>query len=161
MNNNIYIGKITSTHGIKGEIKIKSSFEYKDKAFRPGNKILINNTVYTIKTYRRHKDFEMITLVGFDNINDVLFLMKNKVFIDKNELKLSDEVLDDELLLYKVICNNEEATIKEIFLASPTNKIIRILLNDKEILVPYNKEFVKVDKNSKMVYINLVDGMIL
>ncbi len=161
MNNNIYIGKITSTHGIKGEIKIKSSFEYKDKAFRPGNKILINNTIYTIKTYRRHKDFEMITLDGFDNINDVLFLMKNKVFINKEELKLSDEVLDEDLLLYKVICDNKEGTIKEVFFASPSNKIIRVLIDDKEVLVPYNKEFVKVDKNNKIVYINLVDGMIL
>ena len=27
----IYIGKIVSTHGIKGELRIVSDFEYKDK----------------------------------------------------------------------------------------------------------------------------------
>ena len=159
--NNIYIGKITSTHGIKGEIKIKSSFEYKDKAFRPGNKITINNNIYTIKTYRRHKDYEMITLEGYNDINEVLFLLKNKVYIEKEELKLEDEVLDSDLISYKVISNNGEGTVKEVFLASPTNKIIRVVINDNEVLVPYNKDFVKLDKNNKIVYINLVDGMIL
>ena len=159
--NKIYLGFITSTHGIKGEIKIKSSFEFKDKAFRPGNRIYISDTLYTIKTYRRHKDFEMITLDGFDNINDVLFLLKNKVYIEKDELKLDDEVLDNELLEFKVNYENKVGVVKEVFLASPTNKIIRVLIDDKEILVPYNKQFVKVDKNNKILYINLVDGMIL
>lgn len=159
--NNIYLGFITSTHGIKGEIKIKSSFEYKDKAFKPGNKILIKDKIYVIKTYRRHKDFEMITLEGFNNINDVLFLLKNKVYIDKDELKLEDEVLDNELLEYKVKYNNREGIVKEVFFASPTNKIIRVVLDNKEILIPYNKEFVKVDKSDKIVYINLVNGMML
>ena len=159
--NNIYIGKITSTHGIKGEIKIKSSFEYKDKAYRPGNKITINSNTYIIKTYRRHKDYEMITLEGYNDINEVLFLLKNKVYIEKEELKLEDEVLDSDLISYKVISNNGEGTVKEVFLASPTNKIIRVVINDNEVLVPYNKDFVKLDKNNKIVYINLVDGMIL
>ena len=81
--NKVYLGFITSTHGIKGEIKIKSSFEYKDKAFKPGNKIYINNSFYTIKTYRRHKDFEMVTLEGFNNINDVLFLLKSTPSLDE------------------------------------------------------------------------------
>ena len=29
----VYIGKIVSTHGIKGEIRILSDFPYKDKVF--------------------------------------------------------------------------------------------------------------------------------
>ena len=44
----IYIGKITSTHGIKGELKIKSNFEFKDKVFKVGNKLLIDNKLYEI-----------------------------------------------------------------------------------------------------------------
>ena len=34
MNNKVYIGKIVSTHGIKGELRIISDFEYKDKALK-------------------------------------------------------------------------------------------------------------------------------
>ena len=33
----VYLGKVTATHGIKGELKIKSNFTYKEKAFRIGN----------------------------------------------------------------------------------------------------------------------------
>ena len=33
----VYVGKIVSTHGIKGEVKILSDFEYKDKVFKVGN----------------------------------------------------------------------------------------------------------------------------
>ena len=34
----IYIGKIVNTHGLKGEIRIISDFEFKDKVFVPGIK---------------------------------------------------------------------------------------------------------------------------
>ena len=36
--NKIYIGKVVNTHGIKGEIRILSNFEYKDKVFKVNNK---------------------------------------------------------------------------------------------------------------------------
>ena len=31
---NIFVGKIVSTHGIKGEVKIISDFQFKDKVFK-------------------------------------------------------------------------------------------------------------------------------
>ena len=104
----IYLGKITSTHGIKGELKIHSNFEYKIQAFRVGNHLTINNVDYTIKSYRRHKDFDMVTLNDYKDINEVQFLLKQKVYIKEEELNLeNDEVLDEDLLNYKVIINND------------------------------------------------------
>ena len=44
----VYIGKVVSTHGIKGEVKILSDFEYKDKVFKVGKKIIIDDVVYEI-----------------------------------------------------------------------------------------------------------------
>ena len=32
----VYIGKLVNPHGIKGEVKLLSNFEYKDKAFVVG-----------------------------------------------------------------------------------------------------------------------------
>ena len=169
----IYLGKITSTHGIKGELKIHSNFEYKIQAFRVGNHLTINNVDYTIKSYRRHKDFDMVTLNDYKDINEVQFLLKQKVYIKEEELNLgNDEVLDEELLKYKVIINNDIGFIKEIFFASPTNKVLRININNKEqrqqcrenkeILVPYQKEFItNIDKLNQMIYIKVIDGMIL
>ena len=36
----VYIGKIVNTHGIKGELRILSDFEFKDKAFKVNTEII-------------------------------------------------------------------------------------------------------------------------
>ena len=92
----IYIGKITSFHGIKGEIRIKSDFLYKEQAFKVNNIIYIDNINYKIISYRRHKDYEMIMLEGFNDLNSVMFLKNKEVYIAKEELNLKDNLLVDE-----------------------------------------------------------------
>ena len=102
----VYIGKIVSTHGIKGELKILSDFSFKDKVFVVGNKLIIDDKEYIIKSYRVHKNFDMVTLDNYHDINEVLFLMKKSVYFDKDSLNLSDsEVLDEELITYEVLTN--------------------------------------------------------
>ena len=155
----IYIGKIVSTHGIKGELKILSDFDFKDKVFVVGNKLIIDDKEYTIKSYRVHKNFDMVTLDDYKDINEVLFLLKKDVYISKDSLNLGiDEILDEDLITYKVLTNTGKVgIIKEIFKASETNKIIRVLF-DKEVLIPYS--FIKkIDKSNKEVIIELIDGM--
>ena len=155
----VYIGKIVSTHGIKGELKILSDFDFKDKVFVVGKKIIIDDKEYTIKSYRVHKNFDMITLDDYKDINEVLFLLKKDVYVSKDELSFNDdEILDSELMEYKVLTNTGKVgIIKEIFKASETNKIIRVLF-DKEVLIPYS--FIKkIDKSNKEVIVELIDGM--
>ena len=155
----VFIGKIVSTHGIKGELKILSDFPYKDKVFVVGKKLIIDDKEYTIKSYRVHKNFDMVTLDDYKDINEVLFLLKKNVYVSKDELNLNnDEILDSELIEYKVLTNTGKiGIIKEVFKASETNKILRVLF-DKELLVPYN--FIKkIDKDKKEVYVELIDGM--
>ena len=101
----------------------------------------------------------MVTLDDYKDINEVLFLLKKNVYIEKDKLNLNDnEVLDEELITYKVLTNTGKVgIIKEIFKASETNKIIRVLF-DKEVLIPYS--FIKkVDKDKKEVTVELIDGM--
>ena len=161
MDNKVYVGKIVSTHGIKGEIRILSDFDYKEKVFKVGNKLIIENQDYTIKSYRKHKNYDMVTLNNYNNINDVLFLMKKEVYFLKENLNLSsNEVLDEDLMTFTVLTNNnKKGIIKEIFYASQTNKIIRIQL-DKEILIPMNSPMIeKIDKEKKEIYIKLLENM--
>ena len=70
--NLVYVGKIVNTHGIKGEVKIISDFEYKDQIFKIGNKIFVDDETLEINSYRVHKNYDMITLKGFNDINEVL-----------------------------------------------------------------------------------------
>ena len=157
----VYIGKIVSTHGIKGELKILSDFQFKNKVFIVNNRLIIDDREYIIKSYRVHKKFDMVTLDDYKDINDVLFLLKKNVYYDKDKLNLSDnEVLDRDLLEYKVMTNlGKEGIIEEIFYASPTNKIIRCRF-DKEILIPFNSPMIKeINKNEKILVIELIEGM--
>ena len=155
----VYVGKIVSTHGIKGEIRILNHFNFKDKVFKIGNKLIIDDKEYEIKSHRVHKGFDMVTLDDYHDINEVLFLMKKNVYFDKDELGLEDdEVLDEDLLEYKVISNDGRiGSIMEVFYASPTNKVIRVKF-DKEFLVP-SSFFTKVDKKNKTIYVELVSGL--
>lgn len=155
----VYIGKIVSTHGIKGELKILSDFPYKNKVFVVDKKIIIDDKEYTIKSYRVHKNFDMVTLDDYKDINEVLFLLKKDVYVSKDSLSFNDnEILDEDLITYKVLTNTGKVgIIKEIFKASETNKIIRVLF-DKEVLIPYN--FIKkIDKDKKEIIVELIDGM--
>lgn len=159
--NKIYIGKVVNTHGIKGEIRILSNFEYKDKVFKVNKKLIIGDKTYEIKSHRIHKGYNMVTLDDYNNINDVLFLLKKDVYFNEDDLLLdNNQVLDSELLTYNVINNRgENGEVLEVFFASEKNKIIRVKF-DKEYLIPYNSPMIKeINKNKKELVIELLEGM--
>ena len=157
----VYIGKIVSTHGIKGELRIISDFQYINKVFVIGNSLIIDNKTYLIKSYRHHKIYEMVTLNDYKNINEVEFLIGKKVYIDKDMLNLDEnEVLDSDLLKFNAIIDNKSFSIRDVFTSGGTNKLIRINYKDKEILVPLNSPMIKkIDKMRKEIYIELIEGM--
>lgn len=157
----VYVGKIVGTHGIKGEIRILSDFQYKEKVFVVGKNLIIDGKKYIIRSYRRHKTYDMVTLNEYKDINEVLFLLKKKVYISEEELELDDnEILDEELITYTVLTDDGKCgIIKEIFLASPNNKILRIQF-EKEVLIPLNSPMVKsISKNEKKIIVELLEGM--
>ena len=106
----LYIGKIVNTHGIKGEVRILSKFKYKSKIFKKHFKVYIGKDKQEeiINSYRPHKQFDMITLDGITNINDVLKYKGSNVYINKEDLELkSNEYLDEDLIGLKVIMNDK------------------------------------------------------
>lgn len=157
----IYVGEIVNTHGIKGELRILSDFDYKEKVFQVNNKLIIDDKEYIIKSHRIHKNYDMVTLNDYKDINEVLFLLKKKVYVNSDEINLSeDEVLDEELINYTIkTIDNKQGKILEIFKASKDNKILRVLF-DKEILIPVNSPMIKmIDKEKKEVLVELIEGM--
>ena len=60
MNNYIYVGKIINTFGIKGELKVSSAFEFKDRVFIKDFNIYIGeekyiNGIEVIKAFGKSK----------------------------------------------------------------------------------------------------------
>ena len=161
----VYIGKIVNTHGIKGELRLLSNFKYKNKVFLENRKIYIGDEKKEemIKGYRHHKIFEMITLYGYDNINEVLCFLNKNVYVKKNDLDLGEkDYLDEDLINLSVIFNNKEVGhIVAIRQINPKNKIIEAVINDKVTMIPYHDDFIaNIDLVNKKIELNLIEGMI-
>ncbi len=161
----ILIGKIVNTHGIKGELRLLSDFKYKERVFLENRRIYIGEEKVEaiINSYRHHKIFDMITLKGYNNINEVLKYINKEVYVKRNDLSLNtNDYLDEDLVNLSVIFNNQEVghvvAIRQI---NPKNKIIEALINDKITLIPYHNDFIKnVDLKNKKIELNLIGGMI-
>ena len=156
----LYIGKIVNTHGIKGELRIKDNLTTKqrEEIFKIGSNLIIDDKTYKITSYRVHKDYDMVTFLGLNNINEVLFLKGKKVYKEEIEINLSNEdILDSELITYKVKTTDDiEGKIIDIEETGNNYKILRLLINNREELVPYHKDFVKIDSNKKEVIVKLL-----
>ena len=101
----VLIGKIVNTHGLKGEVRILSSFKYKDKVFKVGMKVYIGKDKIEeeINSYRHHKIFEMITMCGYNDINEVLKYKGEYIFVNKDDIVLNEnEYLDEDIIGLKV-----------------------------------------------------------
>ena len=111
----IYVGKIVNTHGIKGELRILSNFKYKNEIFKINNFLYIDNIKYQIRTYRKHKNYDMVTLNDYNNINDVLFLKGKQVYSLREYVK---EILvtdtNKKILFLKEFINNIDDNKREI-----------------------------------------------
>ena len=83
----ICVGKIVQTHGIKGELRIRSKFLKKDRVFKKGFTLYLGDDKKpeVINTYRPHKEFDMVTFEGINNINDILYLKGSNVFVKRSE----------------------------------------------------------------------------
>ena len=155
----IKIGKIVNTHGIKGELRLLSKFPYKDKVFIKGMNIFIDKKdKEVINTYRRHKNFDMITMEGYSNINEVLKYKGKYVYVNKDDIKLDNNYLDEDIIglnsyiddEYKGVVSNIERYDKTVLLV--------IRNNEKEYLIPYDL-IDRIDINNKKIYIKNIEGL--
>jgi len=157
----IKIGKIVNTHGIKGEIRILSKFPYKDKVFIKGMTIYIDkDNIEKILTYRRHKNFDMITMEGYNNINEVLKYKGMNVYVNEDDIKLDKgSYLDEQLIGLSVIFeDNNKGIIKDI--ERYDKMTLFVIKGDKEYLIPYNDNLIdKIDIDNKKIYIKDIKGL--
>ena len=144
MNNYLLVGKIINTFGIKGEVKVLSNFEYKEKIFKKDFKIYISEDYHkeVINTYRIHKNYDLITFQGYSNINEILKYKGCNIYINKDDLKLEDgeyllsdliglEVYDDDKLL-GVIIDYEESV----------NNVLVKVKGEKTFYIPLINEYI-------------------
>lgn len=91
----ILIGKITSTHGVKGQVKIMSFCanpvdigSYNPVYDKSGNSLKIK---ITSKAQGKNLDIFIISIDGINNVNEAMTLRNSEVFIDRSQLKQEEE----------------------------------------------------------------------
>ncbi len=164
MNDFVYVGKIVNTHGIRGELRLLSKFSYKKKAFAVGRNIYIgrDKVKETITGYRVHKCFDMITLSGYTNINDVLKYKGALCYALRKDLKLScDEYLEEDLVGLDVfIDENLCGSVIRLEEITDKNKVLWISYENREVAIPFVPEFVEVQIQAKRVKVMPIEGML-
>lgn len=99
----ILAGHITSTHAIKGELKVYSDFSLSDKVFCPSQKIWINKKEHEITSSRYHKNHYLITIDNLFDINLVENFRHQDVYIKRESLHLKEgEYILEDLIGMKV-----------------------------------------------------------
>lgn len=160
----ISIGKIVNTHGIKGEVRLLSHFEYKEKAFVKGMKIYIGKEKIEeeIVSYRPHKSFDMIRLKGRYNINDVLSYKGQFCYVDYDDLRLSgDECLAMDLIgLPAYSAGAHVGCVKRIEDIGNDRRLLILEHDGKESMIPYIQEFVSYNKRANVVNLTVPEGLI-
>ena len=151
----IYVGKIVNTHGIKGEVRIKSSFSDKS-CFNISNTLYLGKEKQNVKitSYRVHKDYDMVTFEGINDINDVLKYKGADVYISRDSIK---SFIVEDLIGYKVY---GKTYIGEVDKLLDNGKYV-ILHLDSNDMIPYIDFFIdKVDNKNKNIYIKEIEGLI-
>ncbi len=160
----IYLGKIVNTHGIKGEVRILSNFIYKDLIFKKNFKVYIGKEKKEeeILTYRKHKQFDMLTFIGYTNINEVLKYKGQNIYFKKEDLKLEEgKYLDEDLINLKAMFLNKEIGFIKRIERYEKNCLIVIENNKLEYLVPYHDNFIeKIDLTKKIIVFKNIEGLI-
>ena len=151
----IYVGQINGTHGLKGELKLKSNFKYKDKILKENFNFYIGKekTHEVLKKSRTHNKNELLTFKNKEDINLVEDLRNNKLYINKEDLNLKENeyVLEDYLNLECYYNNQKLGTVKDIIDCGNKNYVL-VIKGQKEILIPLNNNFIeKLIKKDRII----------
>ncbi len=156
-NNLIHLGNIVNTHGLKGELRILTSSSDPEDRFKIGNIVFYDNggdlIEMTIASKRFHKNFVLITVEGFNDINEVEFLKGKKLFIKRTK---DDELMTD-LIGYELI-DKELGLIGKVesFLSHGVYESFISTYNDKTFNIPYINKFVKnIDDDKKIIKVEI------
>lgn len=160
----IFIGKYVNTHGIKGEIRIISDFEKKEKVFKIGNDLYLgkNKNKFKIKNYRIHKNYDMVVFENIDSINDIISLKGSNVYFLKKDLHLKpDEYVYEELIAMDVYDNNIYIGKVQDYININSNTLLEII-GEKKFYIPLKSVYIKeIDKKNNKIITNNGSDLIL
>ncbi len=159
----VIIGKIVNTHGIKGELKVKSSTDFVEERFAKGQHVLIDDhgqmVDMIVATHRFHKGHVLVSFQGFQDINLVekykgctMYAQKDINLLDEGEYYIGD-------LIGCEVYNQNEWIGKVTDVQLYDHHDILVVEGNQKILIPYVDAFVEHENiEEKRIDVHLIEG---
>ena len=168
MKERLQVGVISSTHGVRGEVKVFPTTDDMTRFKKLKEVILVTEKtekVLKITSVKFFKQFAILKFDGIDTLNDVEVYKGASLFVDrKNAVKLEkDEYFIADLIDLTVVdeSGNKLGTLIDVMKTGAND--VYIVKNDeeKELLFPAIKEcVVDIDFKEKKMTVHVMDGLL-
>lgn len=155
------IGRIANTHGIRGELKIKTDSDF--DRFVKGKVVYIDykneRIELLIKSVRETKDYLIVKFDGIDDINLVEKYKGLSIFTDEAPMLHEDEYHYQDLIGLSVYNqHNQKVGVVNDIIEVPQGHLLQIKTETKMALVPFVGAFVK--DISDVIIIEEIEGLL-
>jgi len=164
------VGKIVNTHGIAGEVRVISKTDFKEERYQKGSKLFLfletqsQPVELIVKSWRTHKNFDLLTFEGYHSINDVEKFKGGLLKVSEDQLNQleEDEFYFHEIIGCQVMLTNGEELGKITEILTPgANDVWVVKGKGKTYYIPYIKEVViEVKIREKIVIIEPMEGLL-
>lgn len=164
------VGKIVNTQGLKGEVRVISQTDFPELRYKKGASLTLfqekkEPIKLTIKSHRKHKNFDIVSFENHASINDVEKYREGILKIAKEALT---ELSEDEFYYHEIIgltvideTGTEIGKIKEILSPGANDVWVIQRTKQKDLLLPYIESVIKkVDLEQGTVNVEIPEGLI-
>ncbi len=164
----LQVGVISSTHGVRGEVKVFPTTDDVKRFKKLKNVILDTGREHLpleVESVKFFKQFAILKFKGIDNINDIEKYKGKSLLVDrKNAVKLQkNEYFIADLMGLDVFTDDGEkfGTLREVLETGANDVYIIDSLNHGEVLVPAIKQCIlEVDMETRKMVIHLMEGLV-
>ena len=168
MEKQLQVGVISSTHGVRGEVKVfpttddVTRFTQLKKVYLETGREMLPLEIQNVKFF---KQFAILKFKGIDNINDIEKYRGKSLMIDREDAVDLDE---DEYFIADMIgmkvCTedgSEFGTLKDVMETGANDVYIIDSLEHGEVLIPAIRECIlDVDMDEERMTIHLMEGLV-
>ena len=168
MENILQVGIISSTHGIRGEVKVFPTTDDVNR-FKKLKEVLLDTgketLPLTIEGVKFFKQFVILKFKGLDNINDIEKYRQKSLYVTrKNAVRLQrDEYFIADLIGLKVQDEDgtELGTVKDV-IETGANDVYEVEMEDgRSLLLPAIKQCIlNVDVENGMMQVHVLEGLL-
>lgn len=164
----LQVGIISSTHGIKGEVKVFPTTDDINR-FKNLKEVLLDTgkekKTLEIEGVKFFKQFAILKFKGIDNINDILEYKGKGLYVTRQQaVKLKkDEYFIADLIGLQVVLEDDTSLgiLKEVMLTGANDVYVIEMENQREVLIPAIKQCIlSVDIESNKMTVKLLDGLL-